>query len=206
MFPDSLAKQLKIFDFFFLNTSVSCLKASLYCEAPMPPFLWTHSLHPGTLPSHCSISIPVLCSSSHALLQPSHHIYEISSKTRILSCTGGSFQLHCKFTRLRADTAQRLNTAVPGNARYSPPSLLPLQKQIGKNEWMNEWMITNYWHKVNASRFAQLVLSLSFWQIQKCLGRNSWEFCCSWLGHLFSGTITNTAGVVLLLLLSLFYV
>lgn len=162
--------------FFFLSTSVSCLKASLYCEAPMPHFLWTHSLHPGTLPSHCSIFIPVLCSSSHALLQPSHHIYEISSKTLLWF-----------FPKQEALFSLIVNLQVLGQTQLRDPKqhsqvtqgilLQPSYlSKINGQKWMNEWMIISCWQKVNALRFAQLVSSLLSWYIKNAWGETHGNF------------------------------
>lgn len=176
MFPDSLAKWLRFFDFFF-STSVSCLKA-LYCEAPMAHFLWTHSLHPGTLPWYCSIFISVLCCSSHVLLQPSHHIYEIflQDSALILSYAGGSFQLHCKFARLRADTAQTDSTQCSQVIQciLLPPSCL---SKINGQKWMNEWMIISSWHRKLMHWGLLSLFSLCYSDRSKTPGKKlSWEF------------------------------
>lgn len=136
MFPDSLAKRLRIF-FFFPQYSASCLKA---------PLLWSSNatLSLNTLPSpwHFAFTLQHIHLSA-VQFQPctstakSPHLWNfLQDSALIFSQTGNSLQLHCKFTRLRADTAQRPKTALPGNISNSPPSLLPLQ-----NKWvkMNEW-------------------------------------------------------------------
>lgn len=48
LFPSSLAKRIRALGYFFLSIWMSCSRASLYYEAPMPWFPWTLSLHPGT--------------------------------------------------------------------------------------------------------------------------------------------------------------
>lgn len=71
-----------------------------------------------------------------------------------------------------------------------PPSYL---SKINEQKWMNGLMNDQQLltQKVRTLRFAQLV-PLCYSDTSKMPGKElPWEFCCSWLGHLFTGTITS---------------